>query len=176
MTDAKRQGQIARLLMQHRMGLYAFIFSCVRNHADAEDILQNVSVVVMESFEQLTSEEGFLPWVREIARRRILANRRENQREQPFDPDLVEALVDAAEAIDREKSAPMHHAALLACLESLPDESRQLIALRYQEGIGDATQLAHQFGYSIQSIYARIKRIKLSLKDCVEKRLMQDRF
>ena len=41
-----RQGQVARLLMKHRTSLYGFIFACVRNHDDTEDILQNVSVAV----------------------------------------------------------------------------------------------------------------------------------
>ena len=45
------QGQITRLLMQHRTALYGYIYACVRNHADAEDILQNVSVAVTESIE-----------------------------------------------------------------------------------------------------------------------------
>ena len=44
-----RPGNVAKLLMQHRTSLYAYIFSCVRNHADTEDILQNVSVAVIES-------------------------------------------------------------------------------------------------------------------------------
>ena len=77
MPDAAlQQGQVARLLMQHRATLYGYIFACVRNHADAEDILQNVCVAVTESIDRLTSEDGFLPWAREIARRRILAHRR----------------------------------------------------------------------------------------------------
>src|SRR5206468_12369395 len=92
-----RQGQVARLLMQHRTALYGYIFACVRHHDDAEDIFQNVSVAVTESISQLTDEAGFLPWAREIARRRILAHRRSVRREQPFDPELVRRLADAAD-------------------------------------------------------------------------------
>src|SRR5689334_6364908 len=95
--EALRQGEVARLLMQHRAALYGYIFACVRNHADAEDILQNVSVAVTESIDRLTSEDGFLPWAREIARRRVLAHRRTARREQPCDPDLVRRLAEAAE-------------------------------------------------------------------------------
>ena len=51
-----RQGQVARLLMKHRTSLYGFIFACVRNHDDTEDILQNVSVAVTESIGQLQDE------------------------------------------------------------------------------------------------------------------------
>jgi RNA polymerase sigma-70 factor, ECF subfamily len=175
MTDTLRQGQIARLLMQHRTALYSYIFSCVRNHADAEDLLQNVSMVVMESFEQLTSEDGFLPWAREIARRRILAHRRTHKREAPCDPEIIQALAEASDRVEQLQPASKHHIALLACLEGLPIESRKLIASRYEENQGDAAQLAEKFGYSIQSIYARIKRIKIALRNCVEKRLEHEK-
>src|SRR5436189_2749167 len=125
------QGQVARLLMQHRTSLYGFIFACVRNHADTEDILQNVSVAVTESITQLKDEAGFLPWAREIARRRVLAHRRTARRELPCDPELVRALADASDRVELEEPASVHRAALMACLESLPGESRKLIAMRY---------------------------------------------
>ncbi len=75
-----RHGVIARLLMQHRAALYGYIYACLRNHPDTEDVFQNVSVAVTESIDQLRDEAGFLPWAREIARRRILAFQREARR------------------------------------------------------------------------------------------------
>jgi len=169
-----RPSQLAGLLMQHRTSLYAYIFSCVRNHADAEDILQNVSVAAMESYRQLQSQEGFLPWAREIARRRVLAHHRQSHRQQPFDPELVQVLSEAAERVEEAEPASDHHVALLSCLEGLPPESRKLISARYRERGGDANELANRFGHSVQSIYARIKRIKLALRHCVEKKLARE--
>jgi RNA polymerase sigma-70 factor len=166
-----RQGEVARLLMQHRTALYGYIFACVRNHADAEDILQNVSVAVTESIRQLRDERGFLPWAREIARRRILAHRRQGRREQPLDPELVLQLAEAADYVERERQSSVQHAALMACLESLPPESRKLIAMRYDGSAADARELATRFKRTVQSIYAHIKRIKQALRECVERRL-----
>lgn len=171
MSDAGQQAEAARLLMQHRTALYGYVYACVRNHADAEDILQNVSVAVIQSFAQLTAPGGFLPWAREIARRRVLAHRRLGKREQPFDPELVRCLAEAAEALERTQPASAQHAALLACLESLPPETRRLITLRYDEASGGAEELAAHFGRSVQAIYAHIKRTKLALRACVERRL-----
>jgi RNA polymerase sigma-70 factor, ECF subfamily len=169
--QAIQQAQVARLLMQHRTSLYGYIFACVRNHPDAEDILQNVSVAVTESIEQLRDESGFLPWAREITRRRILAHRRTARREQPLDPEVVRCLAEAAGRIEEEEPASAHRAALLACLESLPPDSRRLIAMRYDRASGDAQALAGRFGRSVQGIYALIKRIKAALRDCVQSRL-----
>jgi RNA polymerase sigma-70 factor (ECF subfamily) len=157
--------------MQHRSALYGYIFACVRHHADAEDILQNVSIAVMESFEQLEDEAGFLPWAREIARRRVLAHRRLAQRESPLAPEVVQALAEAAERVEHLHSGPDHHAALMACLESLPEHSRKLIAMRYDGSVSDVSELASHFGRTVQSIYAQLKRIKAVLRDCVARRL-----
>jgi RNA polymerase sigma-70 factor (ECF subfamily) len=166
-----RQGQITRLLMQHRTALYGYIFACVRNHTDTEDIFQNVCVAVTESFAQLQSEEGFLPWAREIARRRILAHRRTSFREIACDPAVVRRLAEAAERVEAGEPSSQQRDALFACLESLPAQSRRLITLRYEGSAGDASALAIRANRSVQSIYAQIKRIKIALRDCVQRRL-----
>lgn len=165
------RGQVARLLMHHRTALYGYIFACVRNHTDAEDVLQNVSVAVTESIDQLKDEKGFLPWAREIARRRVLAHRRLSRREQALDPDLIERLAEAAERVEQECPAADQRVALLACLEALPGRSRRLIAMRYDGSVADMSELATHFGRSVQGIYAQVKRIKAALRDCVQRRL-----
>jgi len=171
MSDASQQAEAARLLMQHRTALYGYVYACVRNHADAEDLLQTVSLVVMQSFGQLHSPAGFLPWAREIARRRVLAHRRVGQREQALDPELVQRLAEAADTLDKRQPASAQHAALLACLESLPPETRRLITLRYDDSVAGADELAARCGRSVQAVYALIKRTKLALRACVERRL-----
>ena len=170
MTDRWPKGRL-RLLMHYRTALYGYIFACVRNHADAEDILQNVSVAVTESIHQLVDEKGFLPWAREIARRRVLAHRRLARREQPLDPELLGRLAEASDRVESACPAADHRAALLACLESLPGNNRRLIAMRYDGSVADMSELAIRFGRSVQSIYARVKRIKAALRDCVQRRL-----
>jgi RNA polymerase sigma-70 factor (ECF subfamily) len=152
--------QMTRLLMQHRTALYGYIFACVRNHDD-----------VTESIARLSDEAGFLPWAREIARRRVLAHRRSTRREQPFDPELVRRLAEAAERVERAQPASRLRAALTACLESSPTESRRLILMRYEDSAASAEELAARFGRSVQGIYAWIKRIKTALRECVERRL-----
>jgi RNA polymerase sigma-70 factor, ECF subfamily len=166
-----RQADVAGLMMRHRNALYSFVYAIVRSHSDAEDILQTVTVAAMESAQQLDNELGFLPWAREIARRRIMPHLRATRREQACDPELVQSLSDAAMRIDVQEPLGPRQAALRECLEHLPKSSRDLIAARYDR-MGDAEQLAQKFGHSsVQAVYARIKRIKTALRKCVEKRL-----
>lgn len=165
------QAHLAQLLMRHRTSLYAFVFAGVRNHADAEDILQNVSLAAVESCGQLRDEAGFLPWSFEIARRRILQHQRQSQRRPVFDPELVTQLLEAAMRVEAERPASLHQAALLSCLEGLPPTSRDLMRSRYDGSCKDAAELAGRFERTVQSVYAQVKRIKAALRECVERRL-----
>src|SRR5262249_46496165 len=145
--------------------------ACVRNHADAEDILQNVSVAVTESIDKLADEAGFLLWAREIARRRVLAHRRAGAREQVWDPELLCRLAEASDRVEKNCSSSNHRSALLRCLESLPPRSRRLIAMRYEGSVQGMQELAARFNRSVQGIYAQVKRIKVRLRDCVRRKL-----
>src|SRR5262245_6227373 len=129
------QGQAARLLMQHRTALYAYVFACVRNHDDAEDIQQNVSVAVMEALAQLADESGFLPWAREIARRRVLAHQRSSRRLLPLDAEVVARLAEVANHADQDRPAGRLRSALMSCLEKLPPDNQRLIAMRYDGSV-----------------------------------------
>jgi RNA polymerase sigma-70 factor (ECF subfamily) len=165
---------VEQLLSRHRPALCAYILACVRNQADTEDLFQEVSLAVFQSIGQLRSEEEFLCWAREIARRRILAHFRRSGREQPCDPEVVQHLSDALDRVELACPAAKYQEALKECLDLLPADNRQLIVSRYQEAGGDAAHLATRFGRSVQGIYALVKRIKLSLRACVERRLAKE--
>jgi RNA polymerase sigma-70 factor (ECF subfamily) len=166
---------VARLLTRHHTALYGYVYACVRSHHDAEDILQSVAVTVTESFGQLRDEAGFLPWAREIARRHVLAFWRKSRRETPHDPEVARRLAEAADVLDRARPASDHADALSACLESLPPESRRLLALRYGDDHADAAAVANQLGRSVQAVYSLLKRIKTILRSCVERRLAAEK-
>lgn len=165
------QAYLAQLLMRHRTTLYAYIFAGVRNHSDAEDILQNVSLAVVESFAQLTDAGGFLPWSLEIARRRILKHYRNLDRERAVDPQLLVQLAEAAGRVEQSSPTSAYQTALQTCLEGLPAPSRRLMELRYDGSVSGVAELAVRVERSVQSVYAQIKRIKAALRECVERRL-----
>ena len=115
-------------------------------------------------------EEGFLPWVREIARRRVLGRIVDNISAKRYSiPRVVCPGGGRRSRVEEKLPASSHHAALMACLETLPPDSRRLIAQRY-DGV-DAATLATRFRRSVQAVYAQIKRIKVALRHCVERRL-----
>jgi len=175
-TDSSgHRSEGTRLVLQHRTALYSYIYACVRNHTDAEDILHDVCVIAIESFGQLKNREAFFPWIREIAFRQVLAYFKKKKKETPFNPQVVIALADAASQVEQEQTLFGYRDALMNCLDKLPAQSRELIVMRYvdesEEGIAG---IAARFGKSVQSIYSRLKRIKSILRNCVSRQLASE--
>ena len=168
---SERQDHLASLLMQHRTALYSYILSCVCRHADAEDILQTVLVAIIESGDSLQEKSEFLPWAFEVARRRILNHFSRSKRELPVDPGLIARLAEAAGRLEEAQPTSPYRTALLACLDRLPDPSRQVIKMRYDGSKSGVADVASKINRSVSATYSLIKRIKVILRECVERRL-----
>jgi RNA polymerase sigma-70 factor (ECF subfamily) len=161
-------------MMEHRTALLGFVYSCVRDHHEAEEILQEVSVAVIESADKLADVEGFLPWAREIARRRMLASLRARSRERSCDPELVERLAEASGRLERAEPAPRAKEVLVECLEKLPQKLKGIVSMRYDATVSSVAEAAGRVGKSVQAVYALLKRAKHLLRSCVERRLAQE--
>ncbi|MEM0970679.1 MAG: sigma-70 family RNA polymerase sigma factor, partial [Verrucomicrobiota bacterium] len=157
----------AQMLIEHRATLLGYLLSCLRHHADAEDLFQEVSLAATNSASQLRDRDGFLPWAREIARRRVLAHYRKSKRLTPIDPELASRLAETAADMDKVHDVPARIEALRECLELLPQESRKVIKLRYEDHRRRVESIAEQFDRSVQATYAILKRSRLALRDCV---------
>jgi len=147
------------------------VLACVRHHADTEDILQDVTVVVLRSFEKLRNTEEFLPWAREIARRHVMAHIRKSNRSISYDPELIAILADAAQEISVGTDYSARDEALHNCLEALPRKSRQIIRMRYDGSVSDVAELAQRLQRTLSATYGVLKRIRLALQQCIQRRL-----
>lgn len=162
---------VALMLIEHRVALLGYLLSCVRQHADAEDLFQEVSLAATKSAGDLKSRDGFLPWAREIARRRVLAHFRKSKRLTPVDPELATRLAETAAAMEAQADIPARIEALHSCLDALPMESRRLIALRYEDNRRPIETIASQFGRTVQATYAILKRSRILLRECVTRKM-----
>jgi RNA polymerase sigma-70 factor (ECF subfamily) len=170
--DTSQTPQTVKLLLKHQGSLYAFIMACVRSYPDADDIWQAVSLATIQADNAPHDDGPFLAWAREIARRRVLEHFRTTRRLIPLDPGVVQALVEAADRIERRVPGVSRREALLECLEKLPPESQQLLAARYDGASSiSVAALAQRFGRSEQGVYSLLYRIRNLLRDCVERRL-----
>lgn len=164
--------QILRSLTQERRMLQAAIRAMVADAYLAEDVLQEVFVVVMQQHEQFTAGTNFGAWAREIARRVTLAQLRKAGRYPAvLDPetlDLLEGSFDTPrETWENERSA------LNECVAALPEESRKVLNLRYVTN-APLAEIAAAVGRSGDGIKALLKRLRQALAECVTTRLRRE--
>ena len=119
--------QIACMLLEHQAAVLGYIVACVRNHSDAEDIYQDVSVAAVQLCDQLENRDGFLPWVRQIARFRILKHIERSKRLVPANMELIDQLASVAEEMDQEGLRSTRSRCLNECIDALPPESRRMM-------------------------------------------------
>ena len=94
--DQHRSEQLARLWTESQPVVAAFILSLVPNFHQAEDILQQVAVLLVREFEKYDQQRPFLPWVLGIARNVALKERRQTARS--LEKLVGDALIDQVQA------------------------------------------------------------------------------
>ena len=140
-----------------------YVFRRVINKADAEDLVGKVFERVVERLDQFDPSRGALrPWVLRIARNAIIDHLRTRRVFAPFDtlgdPLPTEARDPLDDLIERERVE------LLADLvRELPAETKELIALRYGDGLRHREIAALQ-GLSVAAVKQRVSRARRELK------------
>jgi RNA polymerase sigma-70 factor (ECF subfamily) len=160
--------QFIRLYAQHQTQLFRYVSSLVPRLQDAEDVLGQVTVVLLENFDTYQPGTNFLAWSRRIAHLRVLEYYRKSKRQRLLSERVLEKL--AREAECRDTVSEERLLCLHKCIEKLSPKDRDLIDRRYTEGI-KAVDLAHQLGRSANSLYLSLGRIRRSLLRCIEQRL-----
>ena len=162
------RNQVLQLLLEHRGALFSFIYVIVRDFDVAEDVFQEVSLAVCESCQDFRPGTSFAAWAREIARRRILAQRRKTGR---FPTLLTEVeLAQLAAGFDAAEHRTPHAqylAALCTCIEKLSPAARRLLELRYAGGfrLGD---IAARLSRQTESVRKALYRTRKALRICIE--------
>ncbi|MEP6673047.1 MAG: sigma-70 family RNA polymerase sigma factor [Chthoniobacter sp.] len=164
-----RNKQLMRLMTQHQRRIFGYIYTLVPDRHDAEDILQETSVVVCEKFEQFKPGTDFVAWACQIAYWEVRRARQKYARAKVvFDQEVVDAVAQTAAEMIPEVSA--RHEALGQCLQKLHARDRELVLTRYEPGSG-VELAAQRSGRSLEAAYKALGRIRKLLHDCVTNQL-----
>ena len=172
MPSENRSEVIGYQLFQHRRGLYAYVYACVRDEHTAEDIVQDVARVALESATKLRDPSRCKNWLFGIAKRQVLENVRKTKREQRLPPDVIEILADEANNLKSQASSDRHEF-LAECIGELSDEHRHIITQRYDGSKKNAEELANAIGRTVQATYSLVKRIRLQLAGCIRRKIKE---
>ena len=155
--------QAMQLAITHRHMIEAYAFAIVRNFHLAEDVYQEVALILVKDWQRIPDEPGFTPWLKEMIRRKSRELWRKQHRAGQLSDQALEQ-IGAAFTIEPEQDLPGHMA---RCLEKLNGDAKQAILGRYRDDL-EVPLIAARLGRSVQSAYAILKRARLALKQCVE--------
>ena len=166
--------ELIRLFLQQRRSLMAYIYAVTRDRDVAEEIFQEVGVVVADHARRGTQVERFTGWAVGIARRQISAWYRANEKHRqtvPISEQVADALALAVEEnqklIDQEQT---RFSFLHECIEELTGRSREVIQKRYREGKSNSA-IAAAMNWKSDSVKVALSRARKLLAKCVERRI-----
>jgi RNA polymerase sigma-70 factor (ECF subfamily) len=170
MDDRER---FLELFLRHQHEVRAFVASVVRDWHAADDVVQEVGLVLWRKFDAYDPRRPFGAWARGVAAVQLLKERDRFRRTLPIlSPGAVEAVRRAYDGTERREPAAALDA-LRRCLQGLPERARQLLRLRYEESL-PLERIAAAMTASLPAVKKALLRIRARLQDCVRQRLAAD--
>jgi RNA polymerase sigma-70 factor (ECF subfamily) len=156
-------------MTQHQRRIFSYIYTLVPDRHNAEDILQETSLVICEIFADFEPGTDFVAWACQIAYWEVRRARQKFARAKViFDQDIVDAIAETAGAMTDEVTH--RHEALAHCLRKLHPRDRELVLTRYEPGSG-VEEAAQRSGRTLEAAYKALGRIRKLLLDCVTQRM-----
>ncbi len=166
------QSQFHRLFLENQRRLFGFVLTFLPRIDQAEEVFQNVCVILLDKFNEFQPGTSFIRWACQIAKYEVLSFRRRSQRT-PSALSEAEIELLAERQMEMEPQLVVRQAALRLCLEKLRLEDRRLIEARYSENT-NSRALAVSLKLPENTVYKALGRIRRALRRCVETRLAQE--
>jgi RNA polymerase sigma-70 factor (ECF subfamily) len=170
--SSERIDAFVRLLGQNQRRVFLYVMTLVPNWNDAEEIVQETNLVLWREFGQFALGTNFAAWACKVAFHQVLAWRKKKQRDRlEFSPAFVDAVAEeAAATADRLEQRSQ---ALAGCIAKLPEGQRQMLRLRYSDGL-PIEVVAKQVDRTVEAVYRALSRIRQALHACVSQTLAQE--
>jgi RNA polymerase sigma-70 factor, ECF subfamily len=163
------------LFLQNSRRFYGYILTLLPNRADADDVLQDASLVMWDKFDDTHPPDDFAAWGCRIAYFKVLDFYKKKGRSRvQFSQALLERIAETAIEQSAALQLDERRAALAACLEKLNTRDRDLLSRRMAEGASTQSTAA-QVGRSVDAVYKALAKIRQALFDCVTRTLAQER-
>ena len=163
-----------RELTAKQQAVRGFIHASLGGAAAVDDVLQKTNLALWRKCSDWDENTEFLRWAIGVARFEVLAFYRDTARGKlVFEPDVVDAMTDAAaeRAVDQQNCG--RSAALAECLGEMKPEHQRLLDDRYRQGFS-INEIADSKDRSADSVKSLLLRLRNSLRQCVERRLEKE--
>jgi RNA polymerase sigma-70 factor (ECF subfamily) len=167
-----RQQQLMAEFVASRHSLFAFIHGFVRNAHDSEDLFQEVWVRLSRALTEGAEIQDQAKWCRGVARNLILHYWRDRKSDKVIADSELMDLVE--QAFEEEQHRPDYwrarREAVAECMEVLPERARQLLRLKYTEGLS-AEAAGAKIRQTAAAVLMALSRVRRALRECAEAKL-----
>ncbi len=169
MNDPTRE--FLRLFLSEQVMIRGFVSAALRNRAEVDDVFQEVALVLWKKFDDYDPARPFGAWARGIALNKVLQKRREMGRLPAIlSPETMGTL---SGFYDNVGGTGSMREALRACMRKLSDESRKLLAMRYESRLA-LKRMAREIGRTVSAVNKALGRIRSSLHECIERDMKRE--
>lgn len=158
------RSQFLKLFLKVQPAVRSYLLSLLRNGVDADDVFQEVSLVLWERFGDYDDRHPFLNWAFGIARNHAARWRRAAPRARAWLPPEVEEKLAVTYAEIEDDLAP-RRTALRTCVEQLGARARDLLSMRYEK-LWSLQQIGQARGMSLNAVNKALGKIRKALSDC----------
>lgn len=152
--------------------IYAYVVSLAPRWSDADEIFQRTTIVLWEKWDEFDVSRDFLAWACGIARLETLKYFSKTKRERlTFSSMLMEQI--AADCTEHAEVLDARVEALETCLKKLPGKQRRLLEQCYL-GRCKIQDIAATLELSANAIYLKLRRIRSTLHDCINRTLTRE--
>lgn len=167
MTESEQIEKLLREYYSQQGMLKGYIYSVIRDYHATDDILQEIAIVVAQKAATFDFDRPTRPWFMGIAKKQIQRwFRAKGKRQVHVSFDLLEDFICENENFTTD-AMTSRETALKKCVSKLPAKQKNILNLRYADGM-NCEEIAGVVHRSVQGIYAVLKRLKGSLRTCVE--------
>ncbi len=171
MAERHDTEQLIDLLTSNQTRLRAYVFSLTADREMAMEVLQSTNLVIWRRAEEFQPGTNFIAWAFKIARLQVLAHRNRSARNRVvFSEELITEIAGVASEEPMLANRDDTQAALAECLETIPEERRALLWLRYRDNLSIG-EVAAKAGRSVGATKQLMHRLRVALMRCVERRL-----
>jgi RNA polymerase sigma-70 factor (ECF subfamily) len=176
--DEESRAVFARVFAQHDRWLYAYLVTLLGRPAYAEEVFQEVCVVLWREYRKFDPSTNFMKWASVIALNQVRKFRRTERRHGAAVSGamLSDSVIDllAEEAVDQADLLDARRAALHACLERLGASDRELVRACYGDARTSIKSAAERLRRPANTVYKAMNRIRRVLHDCINRRLSSE--
>src|SRR3954471_24972030 len=102
-NETEDRKRLMTLMTRHQRQIFSYIYVLVHNRSDAEDLLQETSLVICEKFNEFRDGTDFVAWACQIAYWRVRYSRQKYARSKVvFDQEIVDVVAQTASAMTAE--------------------------------------------------------------------------